>query len=67
MPIDPEYMPTSNFFMIAASGNDVTTGVPLPREMTKEQALLVAAHLVAAADDAKQPVFGRLLERVKGF
>lgn len=54
---------TGNKFMIGVQGESLIPMMPLPRKLSKADALNLAAWLVALADEDDQ--FAALLERVK--
>lgn len=43
---------------------DICFNLPVPRRMTKAEALELAAWIVVLADDGAEPKFGRLLRAV---
>jgi hypothetical protein len=51
-----------NEFLVGVLGDDIVTMRPVPQRLTKEQALQLAAMLVALADDKNE--FAKILEEV---
>jgi hypothetical protein len=57
--IDPDVPPES--FYVGVQGHSIVIMPPITRALSKVEALMLAARLVALADDPCEPQFGRLL------
>lgn len=57
-------MDTENKYMVSSRNSQVAFIRGIPATMTKDDALLFAAWIVAIADDGEK--FGKILEEVQG-
>lgn len=63
--IDPETVEIANLEGVCMCGHGLIALIAPPMQgLTKERALVMAAWLVALADDGEQPAFGKILRRV---